>query len=54
VYKKENVGEQNKKELAMAAIRERKKKKDNFFYLRESSFFKRSASVWFCEVSESC
>jgi hypothetical protein len=39
VYKKENVGEQNKKELAMAAIRERKKKKDNFFYLRESSFF---------------
>lgn len=43
-----------KKELAMAAIRERRKKeKRQLLLLTGEFFFKRSASVWFCEVSES-
>jgi hypothetical protein len=46
-------GNKTKKELAMAAIRERKKKKTTSFTYGRVLFFKRSASVWFCEVSES-
>lgn len=58
VYKKENVGwgmmKGNEKDLAMAASSHKKERKRQLLLLLllGESFF-RSASVWFCEVSES-